>query len=202
MTLCARGCGKSARVRGMCRTHYNGQRKYEYNRKRWARASAVGTTRRLRALVAIGYTNQQLSELLGIGPSYVSKLTHNSRRQVNADTAQKVRALYDRLSMTPGPSVAARDRAHRKGWAVPLAWDDETIDNPDAEPNSAPAAPVRWDEKYRELRHVGLTDLQIVDRLGIKAESLLRQMGRYGITPSPELVREATSAKYERRSAS
>ena len=198
MSECAKGCGRPAKIRGWCRNHYNAQLKYAYNRQRWARTSSVGISRRLQALVAIGYPNHYLSDQLGIGPSYVSKLMHNGRRNVNADTATRVKALYDRLSMTPGPSWEARERARKRGWVPPLAWDDDAIDDPQAVPNVGDSKPVTWAEKYQELRFTGLSDLQILDRLGVNPESMLRQMDRYGITADPELVRLAIRRKHAR----
>jgi hypothetical protein len=45
-----------------------------------------------------------------------------------------VRVVYDRMSMTPGTSAYARNRAERQGWLPPLAWDDEMIEDPDYVP--------------------------------------------------------------------
>ena len=60
------------------------------------------------------------------------------RSRITVKTARTVSAMYDRLSMQPAPEsiTAARTRlwASRKGFAPPLAWDDETIDDPMAEP--------------------------------------------------------------------
>ena len=201
MTLCAKGCGRPAQVRGFCRSHYAVQRKYDYNLKRWARAGSVGISRRLRALVAIGYSSAQLSDMVGIHPSYVSKLMNNTRPRVNADTANRVYSLYDRLCMTPGPSQAARDRAHRKGWMPPLAWDDETIDDPEARPNPGHQERIGFVERYREERDCGHTDLQICTRWGIQPGSLLRQLIRYDLEPSAELVAEAHRIKERRRAS-
>lgn len=203
MSLCAKGCGQPAKVRGMCRIHYNAQRKYTHYRQQWSRRSSVGTTRRLRALMAIGYPQRQLAEELGYDQSWVSKLMRNSRGQVNPDTHTRVAELYDRLSMIPGPSQQARDKAHRHGWAPPLAWDDDTIDDPDGQPVKAHRPRfVPFDERYHELRDLGYSDLEILRKLNIQPESLLRQLARYSIKPSPELVNLGTSIKHRKRVAS
>ena len=50
-------------------------------------------------------------------------------------------------------------------------------------------------ERFLELRHLGYNDLQIVNRLALKPESVLRQMQRHGIQSSPALMQEAWKAK-------
>ena len=147
-----------------------------------ARVDITGTTRRLRALVAIGYTQCDLAGRLGITSENSTDLFH-AKGRVLAATALKVAALYDRLSMTAGPSQAARDRARRLRWHPPLAWDDDTIDDPNAKPERGQRATLHWAERYRELRDdLGLTQEQICQRLGIQRESLLRQLDRHGIS--------------------
>lgn len=147
-----------------------------------ARVDITGTTRRLRALVAIGYTQSDLAGRIGITAENSTKLFHSEGR-VLAATALKVAKLYDRLSMTSGPSHSARDRARKLGWAPPLAWDDDTIDDPTIEPERGQRASIHWAERYRELRDdLGLTQDQICARLGIRRESLLRQLDRHGVS--------------------
>jgi WhiB family redox-sensing transcriptional regulator len=50
-------------------------------------------------------------------------------------------------------------------------------------------------DRFLELRELGYNDLQIVNRLRLKPESLLRQMQRHGIQASPALVQEAWKTK-------
>lgn len=97
-----------------------------------ALTDAVGTTRRLRALVAIGWSQSSLGARLGIIPSNTTPLFDGSRRSVQVSTARAVAALYEELWDQPGPSTRARNDAGRKGWTPPLAWDDDTIDDPTA----------------------------------------------------------------------
>ena len=152
-----------------------------------ARIDITGTTRRLRALVAIGYTQVDLSQRLGITAANSTPLFHH-QRMVRAATALAVADLYDRLSMTAGPSQAARDRARRLGWAPPLAWDDDTIDDPEAKPDAGATVSVTWVDRYQELRDLGLSDRDIMARWNIQPQSLIRQLDRYGIPHSPELT--------------
>lgn len=95
---------------------------------------ATGTQRRIKALVTIGYTYRALGEHLGIRHSSIWRILEESK--VQAKTARNVIDVYNRLSMTPGSSQRAINHAARRGWAPPLAWDDDTIDNPDAAPDA------------------------------------------------------------------
>lgn len=91
----------------------------------------VGAVRRVEALMALGWRK---SDLLaeGVPPA---QLVTRPRDRISASAWRRVRAVYDRLSMTPGPSPTARARASARGYAPPLAWDDDTIDDPRARPD-------------------------------------------------------------------
>lgn len=99
----------------------------------------TGSRRRLQALIAIGWTNRQLSARLGLQESNFGTLLHG-RLNPNVTAARhvQVKALYEELWNTPAPAGVNRTRqlakAAREGWVPPLAWDDETIDDPQARP--------------------------------------------------------------------
>jgi hypothetical protein len=106
---------------------------------------ATGIRRRLQALVSLGWTLRAVAGMVPLNPVYLSALMAQERKRpfVSAETARRVRALYDRMwdqvppETTPGERrLAARARGHaaKRGWAPPLAWDDETIDDPQAVP--------------------------------------------------------------------
>ncbi len=94
----------------------------------------TGTTRRLRCLVAIGWTQTELARRIGWSVCNLNSVVMARRPGVRVDTARMVAAMYDELSMTPGPSARARSLAARHGWLPPLAWDDEQLDDPSHEP--------------------------------------------------------------------
>ncbi len=170
----------------------------------------TGTRRRLQALVAIGYTQRDLAARLGITPPRLSNLA-TLTDPIRLARARQVEALYAALSMTPGLSGKARGRAERLGWQPPLAWDDDTIDDPQALPAgtlTADVARILADpdallheedaggnppllsaavEAIRFLVDEGCTDAQISHRLGGRlsrgAVGHVRQ--RYGFAPSP-----------------
>jgi len=119
-----------------------------------ARTDAAGTRRRVQALVAAGYSQAILAGRLGIQRSNFQLATCD---QVTAGTAQAVRELYDELWDKPPDesghrqkiSVSrARNYARTRDWALPLAWDDDAID----EPAAKPAAGWRRSERTSSTR--------------------------------------------------
>lgn len=102
---------------------------------------ATGTHRRLQALVALGWSQSKLARRLGILPANFPPFMRNERVLVRHAVA--VRELYDQLSLT-GPTAASGYEARgitmalryaaERGWAPPLAWDDESLDDPTAKP--------------------------------------------------------------------
>ena len=104
---------------------------------RWAadgqRVDPTGTARRLQALVALGYSQRSLAARLGVHEANLPQ-TVNGTRLATAGLARKVAALFDELQLVPGDSVRARNTAKRRGWVPPLAWDEDSIDDPAAVP--------------------------------------------------------------------
>jgi len=97
-----------------------------------ARIDATGTRRRLQALVAVGYPATGLGERIGVSATNMAHTMGATR--VTVRRARQVAFLYEQLSHLPGESKRARMRARRQGWAPPLAWDEDTIDDPAASP--------------------------------------------------------------------
>lgn len=93
----------------------------------------IGVTRRRQALAAIGYGLTDLAPYFGLNCRSIGG--HTSQRKVHRDTFAQWCRVYDLLSMTPGPNQQARKLAQRQGWPPPLAWDDDTIDDPAAKPD-------------------------------------------------------------------
>lgn len=143
-----------------------------------AKVSAAGTVRRLRALTAAGYTSMDIAERLKVHHQIVSYLQLGHQPSVTAKTARAVDRLFRELQLVPGPSDKARNRAARRGWNVPFSWDENEIDNPLARPHVArKSAATRLDE-YRDLKAMGLPDVMIAERMGIKRESLEQLLRR------------------------
>lgn len=198
MRTCTR-CDRAVLARRLCRYHYH-QHRYQLQRRgQWkGRIDSTGTARRLQALVAIGYAQSYLWDRI-TGDAKRQNMAYVIRQQrptVNAETARKVAELYDELSMTPGPSERARRKAAYYGWAPPLAWDEDDIDNPEAHPDRGMHVKPKFMERYREMRDLGYSDFDILRKWQMRPESLLRQLHRYGISPNPELVTIVSEIKH------
>lgn len=103
----------------------------------------AGTRRRLQALVATGWTQSALARRLGILPANLPKIVHGGRSAIRVATRDAVRALYDELWDQPPPASTPAERRARTraltfaaahGWPPPMAWDDDLIDDPVAQP--------------------------------------------------------------------
>jgi transcriptional regulator with XRE-family HTH domain len=209
------GCGTVARYAAGCRCEACRAEKARIDK--WCRLQAakavprrfpsVGTRRRLQALAAIGWSAEELGARLGITAQALRR-TRSHEGPVERRTHERVIALYDEISMTPGPSKRARSLAVRNGWAPPLAWDDDALDDPNAEPAHTTArersassrvvdeiaveraitgdrVPLTILERERVIealvRRGGLSDRQIAEQIGCWPETILRVRRRLGL---------------------
>lgn len=129
---------------------------YRYHKRRQMRRArgpllvpAIGTHRRIEALRAIGWPTSVIAEKAGRA-ARPGSIIRADQEMVRAELHDRIRDVYDRLSMTPGPSDRVRVRAINAGCVPPLAWDDDQIDDPAARPFIRPAVP-RWCSKGHRL---------------------------------------------------
>jgi len=153
--------------------------------RRHGYVDATGSSRRLQALVALGWPTRQLATHMGSADhGTVTDITSCNNRTIRRATADAIKALYDDLGMTQGPSRISAARAAKRGWLPPLCWDDDTIDDPAATPDaSAVARPGRRTreelvEDFADLRSHGLTFAGAADRLGMSEQVLERTLYR------------------------
>jgi hypothetical protein len=142
---------------------------------------ATGSTRRLQALTTAGYTGRQLCAEIRGNQTSLKRLVSGRQTVITAAKARDIAAAFTRLQMTPGPSTRARLRGQRNGWPPPLAWDEDTIDDPAAQPDTGQTRKPTFADRYTDAREIGLTDEQAAQRLGIKLDSLERQVYRNGL---------------------
>lgn len=92
----------------------------------------AGTRRRVQALATMGWSAREVFRRVGWtgAPGHAM----HGNRQIRRETAAAVARVYDELWNRPGPDVRVRAYAQRSGWAPPQAWDDDTIDDPQAQP--------------------------------------------------------------------
>jgi hypothetical protein len=100
-----------------------------------ARVDSTGTIRRGRALHAIGYPIYVIAENVPMATNHLGRVLYHQPDAVSAAVAHGMRDLYKQWSGTPGPSHFAIHNARRRNWDGPLAWDDDTIDDPQAQPD-------------------------------------------------------------------
>lgn len=175
-----------------------------------AKVCGVGTRRRLQALVALGWSISELGRRVGI--TNIHNTVHGKNGgTVLASNARAVRELYDRLWATPPPqdthrqrisASRARNYALEFQWPRPLAWDDETIDDPFVGPelgevdggldeaavqrrmDGDTGVELTFDERREvvfRMHAFGCSDLDIERRAGIDARQVVRDRQRLGL---------------------
>ncbi len=150
---------------------------------------ATGTRRRLQALYWRGYSTEALCRATGIPDRNLRAITRGSATHITRETRDAATAAYRRLADTDpaeiGVPADAAERAlafaRRRGWAPAAAWDDDTIDDPNATPDLG-AQTRRRDAIAEDAAFIAKTtgadrDL-IAARLGITRTYLDRSLER------------------------
>lgn len=141
---------------------------------------AVGASRRIRALGAIGWSGYYLGDRLGIDQRAVSKMhevTYCTFKQW-----QQYVDLYEELSMKPGPWQKAKDYAANHEWRNPMEWEGYDIDDPRIEAPLARRLTHQFLEEERaetraeilRLQGDGWTPKMIARRLQISERQVYR----------------------------
>jgi len=174
-----------------------------YSEQATGHVPKIGAVRRVHALMAMGWSHQQLE---AAGVPNTARLLSGTGHLVTVERWRDVCEVFDRLSMTPGPSPETRGWARARGYAPPLAWDDDSIDDPTARPHgelsmgrgadvidmvavrrTLEGDPQRPNLTAREqaltlgaLAARGVSDPQLADRLGVSDRTILRWRHRDG----------------------
>lgn len=174
----------------------------------------TGTARRLQALVTIGWPQSQLAQMAGFERSNFGPVVLG--RNVTAATARKVQAIYNQHWNDPQTghdwhtrtaATRARNYAKARDWAPPLAWDDETIDDPTATPaglETVSTYGTKHEQRMEDLEHlldsnVGYAELMA--RLGVNKSTLDGSLHRAGRQDLGTRLRELSDARDYRRTA-
>jgi hypothetical protein len=121
-----------------CKAAHSAYRQQHRNRVYLNRGNlmrdATGTRRRIQALMRMGWTAAHIAEVavphLSSAGRWVYAVMYEPA--VTPATYEAISRAYDALSHRRGPSQNSANRAMRKGWPPPLAWDD--IDDPECKP--------------------------------------------------------------------
>ncbi|MEA5454488.1 hypothetical protein SPF06_07120 [Sinomonas sp. JGH33] len=181
-----------------------------------ALVDATGTHRRLQALVSIGYSVSRLGEMLGIDRANMAGPI-GRHPQVTAATARKAAALYERLWNVPHEpeghferisASRARNHAAARGWAPPMAWDDDTIDDPAASPTGTEQTmrtSAHTSELVEDIEHMlttGASPEEVAHRTGRNPRDLDRILYRAGRRDLATWLRTGEQpATYQRQDA-
>lgn len=129
-----------------------------------------GGRRRVAALLAVGWTTRQIEREAGLCQGAVSSILTGRRRATDAALPGIVRA-YEAMWRGPAhPNPITLRHAQKCGYAPPMAWDDDTIDDPEAAPQGVPEAPERLTVAARvaELLDIGCSVTEIPSRVGAR----------------------------------
>lgn len=137
---------------------------------------ALGTRRRIQALMAMGHTVAGISDESGVDASVLSDVLGGADH-VRGMTCDRISAAYDWLSHTPPANThpaavtANRLRAERNGWAGPEYWDEEDFDNPDFVPATSDDIGRTALARHRKAEIVRL------DRYGVPEDDIAQRLG-------------------------
>lgn len=153
---------------------------------------AIGTWRRIEALMCLGWSQAAIAERTGIWQPNLSKMLRTRNDRIRRSIADRIAEAYDDLSMSVpegGRSAFVRGIARKRGYAPPLAWDDATIDDPDAEPNTGhvkkltPGRVVTRTGLIEDAEWLAADDMNltnVLERLGASRENFYAACKRSG----------------------
>jgi hypothetical protein len=154
---------------------------------------ALGAIRRLRALYALGHFNQDIAAAVGMNRESVCALVAGNWTKISVQNDEAVRQVYGKLSMTVGASWKTRRLAESKGWAPPLAWDDDTIDDPAASPVLDAPEPAAAESGGSAVARFLMGESVVLDHAG-RREAIGHLMEWTDLTPAEIAVRMESSA--------
>lgn len=172
-----------------------------------ARIDPTGTRRRVEALETLGFGRLSMADRVGMPKASFSRALRADR--VTAQVARSVMAVYDEWwNRTPEsqgvrPWVADRTRrsAKARGLVGPLAWDDDTIDDPAAVPQ-LDAPPAGYTEGDDVAARFLMGESVVLDKAG-QREVLAHLMEWTQATPEEigarlDMTADAVSRAWER----
>lgn len=168
-----------------------------------ARVSGVGVVRRIQALKAKGFSDDEITAELqeeGVGNTRARTLAcrAQARGTVSKLTHDRVDAVYQRLRDLDGGNARVRGMAKARGYRDPDCWDEDTIDDPDYDPRSKPWTPEKCslEEILEALElHEGRSREVLEQELQIGWNAIMKRLTRRGLEHKarPFMAREPLS---------
>ena len=157
------------------------------DRQRLGAVDSIGTRRRVQALMALGWHLTAIAADAGVPPCTIRRILDGADVCIAA-TRRKVAATYDRLWNRTPPTTRshldsrARNLARRSGWPPPMAWDDDTIDDPAAVPEPGTSgARGATEEDIADCIAGGETSVHAVARrVGVRPDTVKTVLHRAG----------------------
>lgn len=103
----------------------------------------IGAQRRLQALAVLGWSPRMIGRYCDASGENLARIRCGRKRVISRALHEQIKRVYDDLwdHLPPRGDRHQRDSvtrtqryAQRRGWAPPLAWDDDEIDRPEARP--------------------------------------------------------------------
>lgn len=142
---------------------------------------AIGSTRRVRALIAIGHSKVDIQRATGLTHTTLWQVTAGTRDVILPTTAEAIATAYRTLASVPGTSERARKRAADAGWCGPAGWGDE-IDEAQAAPESRRGAARRKRGEAKAERNEQIRRARVLHGQGFECEEIGPLVGVSGRT--------------------
>ncbi len=151
----------------------------------------VGSSRRLQALVLAGFPPSWLASRVGIKPAKVVQILDGTHRGY-ATASTSIAKLYDEVwdsdpvsqGVRPQDALMARGMAEKAGWCPALAWDDDTIDDPNATPEGVDEGDFQMEARLANVEFLidtGMDPTQALAQCGwTKWDSFRQTCKRHG----------------------
>lgn len=150
---------------------------------------SIGSHRRLQALLTMGWRHQDLRPLLG----FSSAQTLYVKGRITQRKHDATKRVYDQLWNKRGPADLRTMRVVAKaGYAPPLAWDDDTIDDPNAQPDLGARvyAQGRCPEGVIHKSDATVEDVEFLTREGHNWDAITARLGMNPDTLERLLIRK------------
>jgi hypothetical protein len=166
------------------------------------RVPAIGAIRRVGALLALGHTHAAITAAGGPGWNSENVTGNVGRCWTFLRCHEAARAAYEALSGTPGTSVRTRFRALATGYAPPLCWDDEDLDDPAATPHGVRSRTARREvldlDEFMRLVRFGESPARAAERSGVGL-SAVEQAARRAKPLRRDVLDVTAAARYAGR---